>query len=112
MTLDAENFRLFAMVAQWVFNVIVAIWMWWSRKHKVTTTKITEICTKMEENERDHIRIRSEINSLPTSLQFETLSRDIRKLSENLSKTSGRLEGMNRAVDLINEFLINQGKAK
>lgn len=112
MTLDAENLRLYATVAQWVFNLIVAIWMWWSRKHKVTTTKITDICRQIEENERDHIRIRSEIGSLPTRRQFETLSQDIRKLSENLSKTSGRLEGVNRAVDLINEFLINQGKAK
>jgi len=123
MPIDGESFRVYTTIAQWVFNVIVAIWMWWSRKHKVATDKIDgfdkklnetkkDLCKRISENDQDHIRIRSEMNALPSRDQFETLSKDMQTLSSSLSNTCGRLEGVNRAVDLINEFLINQGKKK
>jgi len=117
--MDGESLRVYATIAQWAFNVIVAIWMWWSRKHKAAADKIDgfdkkldgvkkDLCDRIDKNDTDHIRIRGEIKSLPTVHQFETLSESMRKLSENLNKTSGRLEGINRAVDLINEHLLNR----
>ena len=56
--------------------------------------------------------LRIELEHLPTQQQFEALNGSITALNGELKNTQGRLEGINRAVDLINEFLINQGGAK
>lgn len=52
--------------------------------------------------ERNEQTLEMKLNEMPSH-------RDIRQLSDNISQLNGRLEGINRAVDLINEFLINQG---
>jgi hypothetical protein len=54
-------------------------------------------------------KFRSELQNLPTQNQIDDLQKGMADLVGSLSKTQGRLEGINRAVDLINEFLINQG---
>jgi len=59
--------------------------------------------------EKSVIELRTELGHLPTQQQFTQLNQSISTLNGSLQKTAGRLEGVNRAVDLINEFLINQG---
>jgi len=54
-------------------------------------------------------RLQVEIGNMPGRKQFDELNTSILSLNGELRNTQGRLEGINRAVDLINEFLINQG---
>jgi len=49
------------------------------------------------------------IEHLPTHRDIKELSGRIDLLHGTLSELNGRLSGINRAVDLINEFLIKQG---
>ena len=67
--------------------------------HHARTAKVEAAASSM----------RIELNHLPTQRQIEALNGSIMALSGELQNTQGRLEGINRAVDLINEFLINQG---
>ena len=67
--------------------------------HHARTTKV--------ESETSSLRI--ELARLPTQRQIEALNASISKLNGELQKTAGRMEGVNRAVDLMNEHLINQG---
>lgn len=69
-------------------------------KHKVSTAHIESRTTELK----------TELGGLPS--QFNELTKSMAALSGQLQNTNGRLEGINRAVDLINEFLINQGGGK
>jgi hypothetical protein len=68
------------------------------QQHQVRTSVI----------ERHTAELRIELEHLPTQKQFDELNRSILSLSGELRNTQGRLEGINRAVDLINELLINR----
>jgi len=68
--------------------------------HQLRTSKI----------EAEASALRIELAHLPNQRQFEALNASISKLNGELQKTAGRLEGINRAVDLMNEHLINQSK--
>ncbi len=72
------------------------------RQHKARTTAV----------EAGTAALRVELDHMPTQQQFMALNTSIAALSGELRNTQGRLEGINRAVDLVNEFLINQGGAK
>jgi chromosome segregation ATPase len=54
-------------------------------------------------------RLQEQVAHLPTQTQLDSLKVAITSLSGDLQNVQGRLGGINRAVDLINEFLINQG---
>jgi chromosome segregation ATPase len=58
--------------------------------------------------ERRTADLRIELEHLPAQRQIDELNKSINALFGELKNTQGRLEGINRAVDLINEFLINR----
>ncbi|MBN2060715.1 MAG: DUF2730 family protein [Deltaproteobacteria bacterium] len=96
-------------IAQWAFNIIVALYLWINRKHQATMKRIESASDQVSKNEKDIIRLKAELKNLPSQAQFSDLSKEIRSLTKELSETKGRLQGINRAVDLINEHLINKG---
>ena len=56
--------------------------------------------------------LQSEVNHLPSRSEIKGLNDNITDLAGKMGKLEGRLEGINRAADLMNEFLINQGGKK
>jgi hypothetical protein len=54
-------------------------------------------------------RVGTEMRHMPSRDELRHLADGMSELSEKLGKVEGRLEGINRAADLMNEFLINQG---
>ena len=54
-------------------------------------------------------RIETEMRQMPGSREIGSLNKCITTLTEKIAHLDGKFEGVNRAVDLINEYLINQG---
>lgn len=63
------------------------------------------IFTKLE-------RLQVEVGRLPDRREITNLDKTMNALAEKLGNLDGRMSGINRAVDLINEFLIEQGGKK
>lgn len=108
--LDYNALRFWIWLGQMGFNVLIGVYLWQYRKHAATNSKVDAVNARVECAEKDIIRIEGVISALPSQAKIESLSHDIRALAGELSETRGRLSGINRAVDLINEFLISQGK--
>ncbi len=103
--MDLESARLWTDIGQWVFNGLVAVYLWITRRHKATIGQIQRACSQIEEQEREIIRIKA---TLPSQGQFERLSAQMEHLSAEMNEMKGRLGGINRAVDLMNEYLIKR----
>jgi hypothetical protein len=57
-------------------------------------------------------RMETEVRYLPSRAELSHLTDGMKQLAAQLGKVEGRLDGINRAADLMNEFLINQGSRK
>ena len=101
--IDYGAYKLWIGIAQWIFNMIVAGYLWVSRKHGADLGQI-------KTNERMILDLKTRFECMPTERQIEVLANEMRSLTKELSETKGRLNGINRAVDLINEHLINKGR--
>jgi uncharacterized coiled-coil DUF342 family protein len=64
---------------------------------------------RLSESEKKIARIGAEIRNLPQHRHIMDLSARIEQLHGDVHEVSGSLRGLSRAVDLMNEFLINQG---
>jgi hypothetical protein len=116
-----------------------ALYTWWSNREKVTSSRFAALekevserlkktdlaeanarrdkqCaehkTKTEELHRTYSALHIEVTKLPDRREITNLDNSMKKLSEKIGNLEGRLSGVNRAVDLINEFLIEQGGKK
>lgn len=113
LKVDYQAAGFWFSVGQWIFNVLIAVYLWISRKQTATNKRVekinSELSNRINETEKSLIRVCTDLEHLPHQKQFDKLSTDITSLTKELGKLDGRLGGINRAVDLINEFLINQG---
>ncbi|MFZ2949548.1 MAG: hypothetical protein WA003_08685 [Desulfuromonadaceae bacterium] len=53
--------------------------------------------------------LHTEVNRLPDRREITNLDNSIKSLTRELGVLDGRIGGINRVADLMNEFLINQG---
>lgn len=97
-------------VGQWAFNLIVAFYLFTSRKHAATNSRVDALTIRVESTEKDLIGVKSDLEHMPDQNEITQLRKEITGLIQKIGETTGRLDGINRAVDLINEFLINQGR--
>lgn len=126
-------------VFQFLLSSALGIYVWWSNREKVTAARFQQLEKEVAERvsradlkaaslQRDeqcaaHMRefkaleqannaLRLEVGKLPDRKEVKELSDSMRVLTEKIGNLGGRMDGVNRAVDLINEFLIEQGGKK
>lgn len=99
---------------QMVFNALVAFYLWANRRYQATNKAFRgcreEMTCRIEKTETSLVRIETDLTHVPGQKQFEALGKDIRELTSGLGELKGRLEGINRVADLMNQYLINRDK--
>ena len=112
------------------------LYTWWANRAKVTSRRFAALekevaeriskedfkdakrqkdqdCAKHKDEtkglEQAYHTLSREVDKLPSRSEIKELSDSMRTLTEKIGNLDGRMSGVNRAVDLINEFLIEQG---
>lgn len=94
----------------------VGIMAWWGNRNKITNTRFQtaeERITKLETEVKHppactyHGQLELRIDSMR-----EDMDEKIKAVHGDTREIKGTVKGINRAVDLMNEFLINQGGKK
>ncbi|MDA8413011.1 MAG: hypothetical protein M0023_04395 [Desulfobacteraceae bacterium] len=136
---DYPKWKLVLDLIQMLGTVAVAIYVWWSNREKVTSQRFSalekEVAERLKKTDLDEAKIARdlhcsdhknetkalskayadlhiEVTRLPDRREITNLDNTMKQLAEKLGNLDGRMSGMNRAVDLINEFLIDQGGKK
>lgn len=103
--INYEAWKFWIAVVVMLFNIAAWIWIFWDRKNRATNSRVENVEKKVEGVEKDIVEIKTLVNVLPNQKSIEDLNK-------NISELKGRFDGVNRAVDLINQHLINQGGKK
>lgn len=84
-----------------LINAAIGLYVWWSNREKVTnkrfdalTVRITEIEKKIERPCVNHVSFEARLDSI----------------DKGVAKIDGRLEGINRMVDLLTQNELSGGK--
>jgi len=101
--MDYDSARLWADIGQWAFNVIVAGYLWFQRRNQATVAQV-------DQSKEDILVLKVEQKALPSQKQIAEMAREFKRFIQEFGEMKGRLDGINRAVDLINEHLINKDR--
>ena len=139
MTERLAEWQLWLAAAQFIWGVALTVYVWRATRKKAREQMIQDIKASISERPTrgdladavqtietrcqqrkitigqlgDATRdLRNDIAHMPTHQDIKAISRDMNGLRSAISELNGRLSGINRAVDLINEFLINQGASR
>lgn len=122
--IDYTSAKFWFEVARTGVAVGAWVYVWWVNRKKAMEKRFSLIERTMRATiEKFENRIDSRCNgntsriteletakvSMVAQLEHMPKHSDIKELTSKISELNGRLSGINRAVDLINQFLINQG---
>ena len=118
-SIDYEAWKFWFQVLQFFGTLLLGVYVWISNRHRVTNDKIEEVKTanskglekartRMDSHDTRLTCIETEIRALPKGTDIAALSQRLAIQNALLKYLAGRLKGIGRAVDLINEHLINK----
>lgn len=132
------QYQFWFNVFQFALTCAVAIGAWWRTREKADAGAINAAKLEMQRRQEDakkardeqckqhrsetsgatsklqelYSHLHDEISHLPARGEIRDLSESMKHLTERIGNLDGRMSGVNRAVDLINQFLIEQGGKK
>ncbi|WP_429885365.1 hypothetical protein [Geoalkalibacter halelectricus] len=136
---DYSAARFWFDIAQVGGLIALGVYSWWRDREKITAKRFKvledEVAARVTRQALEDIeekraqgcvlhgrrvadlegsvgRMGTEMRFLPSRAELAHLSDGMKQLAAQLGKVEGRLDGINRAADLMNEFLINQGGRK
>jgi hypothetical protein len=142
VTPPATNYAEWKFYIDIVVMILVAGnagYTWWSNREKVTSQRFEalekDVQNRLKKDDLDDAKsnrdkqcvehkrqtaglekvvadLHIEVTRLPTRAEITALDLTMKSLAEKIGNLDGRLTGVNRAVDLMNEFLIDQGGKK
>lgn len=86
-----------------VLEIIIWICVFFSNRRRVTNARFKELETRMAHME-------DEVKHLPGHHDIKELSQRCEAMHGDLCELKGSLSGIRRAVDLMNDHLLNRGK--
>lgn len=93
-------------VGQWAFNVVVAFYLFTSRKHSATNSRVDALSARVDITEKDLIEVRTHLGNMPNQDDITMLRRDMAKLIQKIGETKGRLDAINRIFDIMNQGMM------
>ena len=127
--IDYTAWRFWVDMANLAWGLAVCIYVWFQTRRKDIDQKFKTVgnnikamgttigercerqCQRIDDLEKKDIAIESKVDSMPGHNEVKELSDRINVLQGTISELNGRLGGINRAVDLLNEHHINGGNS-
>ncbi|MCS4503880.1 DUF2730 domain-containing protein [Arhodomonas aquaeolei] len=107
MDWNAARFALDALVLIGV--VVVGVHTWWVSRRHATADAIRQVDDRVDDVEQRLTQAETDLRNMPSQTDVSELSQRIGGLHGDLREIKGSLQGLSRAVDLMNEHLIRQG---
>ena len=87
----------------------IGIYSWWVTRNQVIKSDIVSVSGRVDAVEERVTLVERDIRNLPTPADVSEINQRIASLHGDLREIKGSLRGLTRAVDLMNEHLINRG---
>lgn len=137
--MDYAKWKLILDIVLIAINAGIGLYVWWTNREKVTHARFEQLekevgkrvtredlqravdardgkCSTHQREtktlEQAYNALHVEVSKLPSRSEIKELTDTMRDLNRQMGNLDGRMSGVNRAVDLINEFLIEQGGKK
>jgi uncharacterized protein YPO0396 len=119
---DYSALRFWFGVLQFAGTVAVGIYAWWVTRAKNTTKAIadvredcqadlTHLDTKITANERRIDRLENNVDNMPSHNDMDGVKSELSGLRADVREMGGTMRGLNKAVDLMTEHLMNRGSS-
>jgi hypothetical protein len=100
--INYQAWGFWVLVVNSLITLLTAIGGWWALREKVTNKRFAEAEKRLSQLE-------NEVKHPPACTYHGRLESLIDAVRSETAEIKGTVKGINRAVDLMNEFLINQG---
>lgn len=133
---DYSQYRFYFDIAQFALTGAIGVYFWLSNRGRINRKRFVDLekdvgqkisdgdvkkmfqkrladCSRHQAQtkvlEQTATRMEAKIQSVPSWGELKSLNCSISSLSTRIAKLDGKFVGLDRVVDMINEFMINKG---
>lgn len=97
-------------IVQWLITGIIGVYSWWVARNRATHQAIRAVDERVTQTEQRILVVEGDMRHVPTQADLQTLSTRIEALHGDVKELSGVISGLRRAVDLMNQHLIEHDR--
>lgn len=112
MSWDHETVRTAIAVASMIGAIAAAVYSWWAARNKTTRAAIDQVQGRVEDVESRIQSVETDLRHMPTQSDIKDLASQIAGVRADMKEISGTLQGVGRAVDLMNQYLLDAGRSR
>lgn len=110
MNISSDDMSLVLGIGRDIATVAVWVYVWWTQRKKATADQFRAVDKRLDSLDNEMVGMKKELEHAPTQTDIKELSNRIQDLHGDLNKVVGGLEGIRRAVDIMNSHLLERGK--
>jgi len=99
--------RLGVSIAAFLLAAAANVYAWWATKSKARRDEVDDELDALRERVQV---VERDLHHSPSQHQIQELHNRIGDVHGELKQMSGKLDGINRLADLMNEHLMNEGR--
>lgn len=106
--MDYGAYTFWINLALIVISGAQGVYIWINRRHEVTDARMKEVEIVQADFQNKLTQMESDIRHLPTHQDIHALLKTMSDFGAQVGELTGKLGGLNRAVDLINQHLLGR----
>lgn len=107
-SIDWNAAKVLFDVAQALFMAGVAAYVWWTNKHRATSTAIAEVNSRIDAVDKHVARMEQTLESRPGYGEIEVLRTELAEMNRGMAQISAQMQGTSALLNRLHEYLLTE----
>lgn len=106
--IDWTAARFFFDVAQVAFMCGVALYVWWTNKHRATSTALKAVNSRMDKIDRHITQVENTVSSRPGYGEIDKLRSEMAEMNRGMAQVSAQLQSTTALLNRLHDYMLQE----
>ncbi|MCL7931626.1 DUF2730 family protein [Halomonas llamarensis] len=100
--------KLFFDIVQALFMAGVAVYVYWTNKHRATGSAIEQVNTRLDEVDKHVSRLEQTLDNRPGYSEIEALRGELAEMNRGMAQVNAQMQSTTALLNRLHEYLLTE----
>ncbi|MCE8004237.1 DUF2730 family protein [Billgrantia ethanolica] len=106
--IDWTAARFFFDLVQVAFMLLVSVYVWWTNKHRATSSALRAVNTRMDKIDRHITQVENRVSSRPGYGEIDKLRSELAETNRGMAQVSAQLQSTTALLNRLHEYMLQE----